>query len=184
MVATSLLVAEINNITHGNDCHFVKWPPETSKWLITSTYAYDKMIHDVFGNTFSEVCAPQYLYIESNLKALNPLVSEIDVYYFENGRDFFKWPLNWRIQWHDVFGNTFSEVYAPQNQVILMLPVDTTMAVMCHVLFVCRMFFRGSGCRCDYCMFSRSVDTCRRPVMPTLGHMKINFFFANSTLLR
>ncbi len=25
--------------------------------------------------------------------------------------------------------------------------------------FVCCMLFRGSGCRCDYCMFFRSVDT-------------------------
>ena len=41
-----------------------------------------------------------------------------------------------------------------------MLPVDTTMAVMCHVLFfVCCMHVHGSGCRSDYCMFSRSVDT-------------------------
>ena len=57
MVATSLLVAEINKISHGNDCHFVKWPPETSKWLITSTDTYNKMMHNVFGNTFSEVYA-------------------------------------------------------------------------------------------------------------------------------
>ena len=61
MVATHLLVAEINNITHGKDCHFVKWPPETSDWLITSTNTYAKMMHDVFGKTFSEVYAPQYL---------------------------------------------------------------------------------------------------------------------------
>ena len=47
----------------------------------------------------------------------------------------------------------------------VMLPVDTTMAVMCHAPFVCCMLFHGSGCRCDYCMFSRSVDTCRRPVV-------------------
>ena len=26
-----------------------------------------------------------------------------------------KWPPKWRIQWHDVFGNTFSEIYAPEN---------------------------------------------------------------------
>ena len=28
---------------------------------------------------------------------------------------FFKWPPKWRIQLHDVFGNTFSEIYVPQN---------------------------------------------------------------------
>ena len=51
-----------------------------------------------------------------------------------------------------------------------MLPVDTTMAVMCHVLFVCCMHVHGSGCRCDYCMFSGSVDTCRRPVVLKMSH--------------
>ena len=45
---------------------------------------------------------------------------------------------------------------------VVMLPVDTTMAAMCHVLFACCMHVHGSGCRCDYCMFFRSVDTCRR----------------------
>ena len=43
---------------------------------------------------------------------------------------------------------------------VVMLPVDTTMVVICHVLFVCCMHVHGSGCRCDYCIFSRSVDTC------------------------
>ena len=38
--------------------------------------------------------------------------------------------------------------------VVVMLPLDKTMAVMCHVLFVCCMHVHGSGCRCDYCMFS------------------------------
>ena len=54
-----------------------------------------------------------------------------------------------------------------------MLPVDTTMAVMCHVLFVCCMHVHGSGCRCDYCMFFRSVDTCRRPVMLMMSHYEL-----------
>ena len=54
-----------------------------------------------------------------------------------------------------------------------MLPVDTTMAVMCHVIFVCCMHVHGSGCRCDYCMFSRSVDTCRRPVMWMVSHYEL-----------
>ena len=26
-----------------------------------------------------------------------------------------KWPPKWQIQWHDVFGNTFSEIDAPEN---------------------------------------------------------------------
>ena len=51
-----------------------------------------------------------------------------------------------------------------------MLPVDATMVVMCHVLFVCCMHVHGSGCRCDYCMFSRSVDTWMRPVMLMMSH--------------
>ena len=45
-----------------------------------------------------------------------------------------------------------------------MLPVDTTMAVMCHVLFfVCCMHVHGSGYRSDYCIFSRSVDCGNMP---------------------
>ena len=36
-------------------------------------------------------------------------------HYVKNGRHFFKWPPKWRIHWHDVFGNTFSGIYAPQN---------------------------------------------------------------------
>ena len=58
--------------------------------------------------------------------------------------------------------------------VVVMLPVDTTMAVMCHVLFVCCMHVHGSGCRCDYCMFSRSVDTCRRPAMLMMSHYELH----------
>ena len=54
---------------------FVKWPP---KWRIHW--------HDVFGNTFSGIYAPQNLYyIESTLKALRILVYEIDVLLW-------KWP--------------------------------------------------------------------------------------------
>ena len=83
-MATPLLVAEINSITHGQYCQFVKWPPETSKWLTNSTDTYDKMMHYVSGKTFSKVYAPQHLDIESNVKALHLLVSEIDV--FGNGR--------------------------------------------------------------------------------------------------
>ena len=52
-----------------NGRHFcVKWPP---KWRI--------YWHDVFDNTFSGIYAPQNLYIESTLKDLRLLVSEIDV---------------------------------------------------------------------------------------------------------
>ena len=44
------------------------------------------------------------------------------------------------------------------QSVVVMVPVDTTMAVMCHVLITCYMLVHGSGCRCNYCMFSHSVD--------------------------
>ena len=53
---------------------FVKWPP---KWRINW--------HDVFGNTFSGIYAPQNLYIQSKLKVLRLLVSEIAAI-LENGR--------------------------------------------------------------------------------------------------
>ena len=36
-------------------------------------------------------------------------------YYFANGGHFLKWAPKWRIQWHDVSGNRFSEIYAPEN---------------------------------------------------------------------
>ncbi len=36
-----------------------------------------------------------------------------------------KWPPKWRIQWHDVFGNTFSEIYAPEN-----LYIESTMMAL------------------------------------------------------
>ncbi len=32
---------------------------------------------------------------------------------------FVKWPPKWRIRWHDVFGNTFSGFYTPQNLYIV-----------------------------------------------------------------
>ena len=64
-------------------------------------------------------------------------------------------------------------VRSVRNKVV-MLPVDTTMAVMCHVLVVCCKLFRGSGCRCGYCRFARSVDTCRRPVMLLLSHSELH----------
>ena len=70
-MVTSFLVAEINNIIHGNGRHFVKWPPSTSKWLIP-TDTYDTIL-------FLQVYAPQNLDIESKLKTLGLLVSEIDV---------------------------------------------------------------------------------------------------------
>ena len=40
-----------------------------------------------------------------------------------------------------------------------MLPVHAALAVMCHVLFTRCMHVHESGCRSDYCMFSRSIDT-------------------------
>ena len=58
--------------------------------------------------------------------------------------------------------------------VVVMLPVDTTMAVMCYVLVVFGMLFRGSGSRCGYCRFARSVDTCRRHVMLLLSHSELH----------
>ena len=48
-----------------------------------------------------------------------------------------------------------------------MLPVDEMMSVMCHVLFACRMLVQGSWSWCHYFMFSRSVDTCRSPGIPS-----------------
>ena len=36
-----------------------------------------------------------------------------------------KWPPKWRIQWHDVFGNAFSEIYAPEN-----LYIESTMMAL------------------------------------------------------
>ena len=39
-------------------------------------------------------------------------------YYVKDGRHFcVKWPPKWRIHWHDVFGNTFSGIYAPHSGV-------------------------------------------------------------------
>ena len=70
--------------------------------------------HDVFGNAYSEIYAPQNIYIESKLNVLHLLVSEVDVLLCK-WPPFFKWPPNGGIQFHDVLGNTFSEIYAPQN---------------------------------------------------------------------
>ena len=72
------------------------------------------MMHDVFGNTFSEGYAPRKLDIASKVKALCLSVSEIDVFLWKWPAMFFNWPPKWRIQWHDLFDNTFSEIYAQQ----------------------------------------------------------------------
>ena len=74
MAVASLLalVAAMNNINHENACHFVKWPPYTSKWLIHSTDIYDTIL-------FLQGYTPHNLEIESRLKAQYLLVSEIDV---------------------------------------------------------------------------------------------------------
>ena len=61
----------------------------------------------------------------------------------------------------------------PSTTVVVLLHVDTSMAVMCHVLVVFGKLFRGSGSRCGYCRFARSVDTCRHPVMPLLSHSEL-----------
>ena len=49
------------------------------------------------------------------------LVSEIGLF-LEMSAILLKWPPKWRVQWHDVFGNTFSEIYAPEN-----LYIESTM---------------------------------------------------------
>ena len=71
--ALHLLVSEID-VYVGNGRHFVKWPSQCQiEWC------------DTFGNTFSEIYASQNLYIESKLKVLRLLISEIaDI--LENGR--------------------------------------------------------------------------------------------------
>ena len=61
------IISKISRITLKMVAIFVKWPP---KWRIHW--------HDVFDNTFSGINAPRN-YIESTLKALRLLVSEIDV---------------------------------------------------------------------------------------------------------
>ena len=78
MVVTSHLFAEINNITRGDGCHFLNGRHKL-KMIDTCTDTYDTLIHDVFGNTFSIIYAPQNLDIESKSKDLRLLVSEIDV---------------------------------------------------------------------------------------------------------
>ena len=89
MVVASLLVlvAAMNNITHGSGCHFVKWPPYTSKWLIPSTDINNTIL-------FLQVYAPQNLDIESRLKAQYLLVSEIDVLLWKWSPSFLNGPQN------------------------------------------------------------------------------------------
>ena len=85
---------------------FSKWLP---KWWM--------QWHDVFGNTFYEIYAPQNRHIVK-IETLRPLVSEIGLF-LEMSAILLKWPPKWRTQWHDVFGNTFSEIYAPENLYII-----------------------------------------------------------------
>ena len=40
-----------------------------------------------------------------------------------------KWPPKWQIQWHDVFGNTFSEIYTPENLYIESTMMDLPLLV-------------------------------------------------------
>ena len=96
MTFLRLIVSKISRITLKMVAIFVKWPP---KWRI--------YWRDGFGNTFSGMYAPQNLHIESTLKALRLLVSEIDVYYFGNGHHFVKWLSQCQIEWCGIFRNTF-----------------------------------------------------------------------------
>ena len=96
------IISKISRITLKMVAIFVKWPP---KWRIHW--------HDVFDNAFSGINAPQN-YVESTLKALRLLVSEIDV-------SPWKWPpfckmaSQCQIEWCGTCPNTFSEIYASQN---------------------------------------------------------------------
>ena len=64
-------------------------------------------------------------------------------YDFANGGHFKNVAPKWRIQWHDVSGNSFSEIYAPEN-----LHIESTMIALrllvsesfwCHV-HVCQIW--------------------------------------------
>ena len=81
------------------------------------------------------------------------------------------WPLTMRREHTQLVAKSLRlEVYGRRS--LVMLPVDATMAVMCHVPFACCMLVHGSRCR-YYCMFSRSVDTCRYPVMWMVAHYEL-----------
>ena len=92
---------------------FSKWLP---KWWM--------QWHDVFGNTFYEIYAPQNIDIIVKIETLRLLVSEIGLF-LEMSAILLKWPPKWRIQWHDVFGNTLSDIYAPEN-----LYIESTMMAL------------------------------------------------------
>ena len=72
MKALRLLVSEIDVLKW-------KWPP-FFKWLPKCRIE----LCGIFGNTFSETCASQYLHKEAKLKVLRLLVSEIAAI-LENG---------------------------------------------------------------------------------------------------
>ena len=99
-----LIVSKISRITLKMVAIFVKWPP---KWRIHW--------HDVFGNTFSGIYAPQNLYIESTMMALRLLVSEIDVLLWK-WTPFCKmaFTMSDRVVWY-ISQYFFSEIYASQN---------------------------------------------------------------------
>ena len=66
----------------GSEIHVLRWKwPPFFKWGSLCRIEWC----DTFGNNFSEIYAPQNLYIESTLNALRLLVSEIDVILW-------KWP--------------------------------------------------------------------------------------------
>ena len=72
-------------------------------------------MHDVFGNTFSDVYAPKprHLIEIEDYAPLSFLDRDITL---EMVAIFLSWPQKWRIHWHDIFGSTFcSKIYAPQN---------------------------------------------------------------------
>ena len=51
---------------------------------------------------------------------------------------FFKWLPKWWMQWHDVFGNTFYDIYAPQN-----IDIESKLK-HCASYFVRQAYFSGN----------------------------------------
>ena len=80
-----------------------KWPP----------FFLNDGCNDVFGNHLSAIDALHRVDIEGS--APLSFWDRSTLYYFGNGRHFLKWLPRWQIQRCGVFGNTFSEIYAPQN---------------------------------------------------------------------
>ena len=52
---------------------------------------------------------------------------------------FFKWLPKWWMQWHDVFDNTFYEIYAPQNIDIDRVNIESLRLLVSDIgLFLCK----------------------------------------------